>query len=199
MTGPEPLPEFGSEINGIIAEIAQLQFVTKREITDAAGLIRKASDKQIKFQPSITMVCRALGYLDFQDANASNRGVPIVNRNFGHKDLATLGSEISNEEMVQQKAIEELILPWVEKIRSVPCPPGFDGKNRSREEREWFDRVKDIADEFGATTKEDFFILSFVLLNTYRKQATSSVRKGITRIPGFRGSSVREVVRRLIP
>lgn len=123
----EPLPDPSTEINGIIAEIMKLQKVTHKEVLEGGRLIKLVSEKKFRLNQGARLIWKAMGYVDFQDAQKRNEGRDYFeNLNFSRKDLAAINNEVSAAEREVIDKVKAHIRPTFERIFALP------------REKEWF-------------------------------------------------------------
>lgn len=121
-----PPPDTSGEINGIISEIMQLKYVTRKEIAEAGRQIRKLSDKKFALNIGSRLVFKALGYVDFQDASNRNENKDTFeNLNFDRKDLAGINRDINDNEEAIYLAVTVIVQPYFEKVFALPHEKGW--------------------------------------------------------------------------
>jgi len=117
----EPPPDTSNEISGIISEIMQLRYVTRKEIMEAGRLIKKLDMKRTTLNIAARQVYKALGYTDYHDAVARNGDTDrFENLNFHRKNLAAINQEVNDKEQVVYEAVTAHIRPYFERVFALP-------------------------------------------------------------------------------
>lgn len=182
----ESPPDTSGEINGIVSEIAQMKYVTHREILDAGREIRKLSDKRFALNQAARMVFKALGYIDYQDATVRNNSKErFENLNFDRKDLAAINKDINDNEEAIYQAVSKAVGPYFERVFALPYEKGwFDGP-RCKTTGEFMGRVSPYLEHLGWKSDDmtEIWALGHAFSFRYPHASNIDTKKGLFRQP----------------
>lgn len=189
----EPPIDPENEVSSVFATCLAKESVTTREIAQWAKSIRKLSERKIKHLGGITLLYRALGYKDQQEAltNLDATG-KIPNRNYGCKDVAGLCEEITEERRSARRALVKLLGPLFSRIARVgvdwlESDPLIDTLAG------WRERIRpELLPRYGIDEEVDEgWCAYFIIAALHPQQPSSNVLRRSTYLKGHRASDVR--------
>lgn len=190
----EPPPDTSGEIQGIIAEIMKLKYVTRKEIQEAGRLIRIATDQKFRLNEGSRMVMQAMGYVDFQDMSKRNEDLTkIENLNFDRKDLGAVQQEISAERRAKIDRIKAYIRPYFDRVFALPRDLEWfpaRGKERAENTGQWINNfARPYLEHLGwkIETNEDFWAYAHALAFRYPHASNQQTKMNLFRPLGYGG------------
>lgn len=180
----EPPPDTSGEISGIISEVMQLQFVTRKEIMEAGRLIKNLGIKRTPLSVAARQVYKALGYVDYQDAMLRN-GNPdrFENLNYHRKDLAAINQEINTREKATIDNIIAFIRPYFERVAELPFERELFAGPKAKSSQEFHARLRPYLDKLGweFDDAKEFWNVAHAFSFRYSNHVNLSTKKDLFR------------------
>jgi hypothetical protein len=184
----EPLPDPTTEINGIIAEIMKLQRVTHKEVQEGGRLIRIASEKKLRLNIGARMIWKAMGYIDFQDAQKRNEGKDYFeNLNFDRKDLAAINNETNAAERAMKDKVIAHIRPTFERVFALPREKDWFKGERAMNTQAFMAKARPHLDtiEMDFNDLAEVWAVAHALAFRYPHASNMQTKKDMFRPKGF--------------
>lgn len=195
--GPTQLPDPKTQMSGIVSQLLEFKYLTAKELTDAAFIIRRIPELKDVFKHSqvLTIFAKALGYQSHNEliANAVGDERVVLNRSYG---IGLVNSEASttSEQDEKTRKFWELCSEVFIYVKTIDIVTNDQVKgNRIDDLSTWYDlHVHPVADASNITVASPdgselnwtAIVFSMALAAKYQYCLTRSVwKKAFKAIP----------------